>query len=58
MENRGELLDKAFLAQAVEEFRADIRRMGREIVIRTTLASALIILSVLLAFLWYRGWPV
>jgi hypothetical protein len=57
MTDRPELLDKASLDQAFYELRTDIRRMGRVIVIRTTVAFAAIVVSVLLAFLWYRGWP-
>jgi hypothetical protein len=57
MTDQPELLDKASLDKAFYELRTDIRRMGREIVIRTTLAFAAIVASVLLAFLWYRGGP-
>jgi hypothetical protein len=57
MTDRTQLLDKTSLNETFDELRADIRRMGNEIVIRTTLAFAAIVVSVLLAFLWYRGWP-
>jgi len=55
MTDKDQVLDKASLSEAFIELRAEIRRMGNEIVIRTTFAFAVIVVSVLLAFLWYLG---
>lgn len=57
MAERTELLDKGTLYRSIDDLRADVQRVGRELRNWTALAFLAIIVFVAMSFVWFQGSP-